>query len=285
MNTNSTLKNRLSRYSAIAAGTAVAAGSAQAQVVYTDVSPDVTLSTPGTSYIINMDGTGPAEFVVFQATYSAMSADFNSISVYGSATASIAQSVYSMGTLSLTVDVAIAFGYGSQIASSAFSSSGGGGVLGAAASFTYYGYPFSLSFGNFLGTTSFAGVRFDAGGNTYYGWVRLSSSADATSVTIHDFAYMNLPDTPIDAGDMLSVSDNMLEHISVLNYNNTIDINFADVTGAKNVEVLNVIGQPVLQEQFNGSTAIIQLDDLSTGVYVVNIKHEVGNIAKKIYVR
>jgi hypothetical protein len=63
---------------------------------------------------------------------------------------------------------------------------------------------FSQSYGasNWNGTngeTGFAGVRFNIGGNTHYGWIRLRVNTPG-SLTALSWAYEDCPDTPIQAG-------------------------------------------------------------------------------------
>ncbi len=46
----------------------------------------------------------------------------------------------------------------------------------------------------------YVGITLDINGSTHYGWIRLSVYGYHDSVTIHDFAFENLPNTPIQAG-------------------------------------------------------------------------------------
>ncbi len=58
----------------------------------------------------------------------------------------------------------------------------------------------TFTFGNFVGTPGYIGVRFLIGANTHYGWIQIQSAADLTSTTIIDWAYEDQPDTPIHVG-------------------------------------------------------------------------------------
>jgi len=58
------------------------------------------------------------------------------------------------------------------------------------------------STGNFLETSEdFVGLRMNLGGAPHYGWLRLSVNADANLLTIHDYAYNDVPFASILAGD------------------------------------------------------------------------------------
>jgi hypothetical protein len=61
--------------------------------------------------------------------------------------------------------------------------------------------------------TGFAGVRFQTGANTYYGWVRMKwndsadGNPDPNSITVMDWAYNDTPGASILAGDMGAVPE------------------------------------------------------------------------------
>ncbi len=62
----------------------------------------------------------------------------------------------------------------------------------------------TFTYGNFIGTTGFLGVRFDTGTVApcyHYGWIRVSVNTDVTEAIIHDWAYEDQCNTPIRAGD------------------------------------------------------------------------------------
>jgi hypothetical protein len=50
------------------------------------------------------------------------------------------------------------------------------------------------------GETGFAGVQFDIGGQTHYGWIRLQLGSNPGQITATEWAYEDCPDTPITAG-------------------------------------------------------------------------------------
>lgn len=61
--------------------------------------------------------------------------------------------------------------------------------------------------------TGFAGIRFQTGANTYYGWVRMKwtdsvdANPDPNAITVFDWAYNNTPGASILAGDMGAVPE------------------------------------------------------------------------------
>jgi hypothetical protein len=93
-----------------------------------------------------------------------------------------------------------------------------GATIGAGESFGNGGtlrgaYPSMTLAGTWAGgfptaTTGFAGVRFDIGGNTHYGWIRIQLENDGTglpvAMTIVDWAYDDQADTAIQAGSIVA---------------------------------------------------------------------------------
>ncbi|HNI55898.1 MAG TPA: hypothetical protein PK511_15330, partial [Chitinophagales bacterium] len=64
------LVKRLTDYAAFAAAVLVLINRADAEVVYTDIDPDVSLDTDGNYYAIDIDGNGTADFQFLKATFS-----------------------------------------------------------------------------------------------------------------------------------------------------------------------------------------------------------------------
>lgn len=197
------MKSRLSKYSALAA-TIIAGASTEAQVVYTDVNPDVELGETRFRFPINFNGDRFNEFVVKQIV-SSYTSSYTSIynyiipAPYGSG-GYVAYEVQELGSYYSTYYFALNLAAGDQIGSQLYF-----GTSAYATSYWYLAALFqsassSMRGGNFLGKTGYAPVKFILEGNVHYGWIRLSVSADARIVTIHDFAYESTPGKSIDAG-------------------------------------------------------------------------------------
>ena len=59
----------------------------------------------------------------------------------------------------------------------------------------------TVSFGSWAGIDSgYMGLEFDISGQTHYGWARITSVYDSTTVIIHDWAYETQPGVGIAAG-------------------------------------------------------------------------------------
>jgi hypothetical protein len=55
-------------------------------------------------------------------------------------------------------------------------------------------------FGNGSAETGFVGVRFNIGGQTHYGWIRLQFGSGVAELSATEWAYESCPNTPIAAG-------------------------------------------------------------------------------------
>jgi hypothetical protein len=74
---------------------------------------------------------------------------------------------------------------------------GFGAVIGSTSIAAGYTYPYLYQF---AGTTGYAGVRFNIGGQAHFAWLRIAVSANGDTVTVIDWAYQDQPNTPVNAG-------------------------------------------------------------------------------------
>lgn len=204
--TKHSTRTQLERYAALSAAFLTSSTAVDAGVVYTDVDPDAIAMN--SAVFIDMNGDAVNDFNV------------NHIDTFSSATSFI----YSLqigqlfGSGSNYGFVAVP-GYGlhaNALASGATISSGAGittntwATLGIQYYVNSFGSIFSGAFGVIDGAgETFVGVSFEIGGNTHYGWIRMEMPADHSFVRVIDFAYEDVPNTPIAAGDMGACSSNV----------------------------------------------------------------------------
>jgi hypothetical protein len=67
-----------------------------------------------------------------------------------------------------------------------------------------------VCFGDYVGTTRFAGVEFEIGGQTHYGWLQVRAAELRTDVWIEEWAYESEPGVPIRAGAIPEPSGGVL---------------------------------------------------------------------------
>ncbi len=287
-------ESKLARYSAVA-GTVLASGAVNAQIVYNDVNPDAVIDKNSGPYAIDFtnDANDDVLFAVFSAAgsgtymYGYIPIQYTyQVSYAGVAAGSNAQLVGVLTGSSSTFSP-VPLNNGDVISAAAnFGSSGllgAEGIINASAiSFTY-----PIAMGDWLGATDkFLGVKFAAGANTHYGWVRLDVAADASTITIKDWAYNSAADNAINAGQMLN-----LENVSVDNkvtIKTQLDEAFVNVTPdlvGGMIAIVNMAGQEIRTIEITDINTNVKFDGLETGIYMLNARFESGSISKKFYAR
>lgn len=183
--------HKASAYSALAASFIALSDTASAQIVYTDVDPDIN----GDAYFniyVDLDNNGVDDFR-FTGGHGLW---YNWIDVF---------------ELTTSAEVMGAYPYESWVgvlneghpitASGPFDN-----IHPMASVFDYYGI--IIPVGDWLDATEkFVGVRILIDGNTHYGWVRLTTHIEleephAITFILHDYAIQMSPNTPLHAGDM-----------------------------------------------------------------------------------
>ena len=187
-------QKKLIQYSALATAFIATSQDSDAQVVYTDLDPDVMVTSTGT---IDMDNNLSPDFTVtFMHTSSAtVSMDYFGVSGVGGNGVAYFNSTFTF--------------LGSTLSASIVEKLNSGDLVNSSRSFdsAYFCYDgtvlgFPIAVGVWAGSTNkFMGVKFNISGSDHYGWVRLSVASDCKTVTIHDYAYEATAGTGIMAGD------------------------------------------------------------------------------------
>ncbi len=183
------LEKRLAGY-AVSAGVALAvAPAADAQIIYTDIEPDLCVSID--SAPIDIDGNGSPEFEIFHGKYVA--------TYYGD---------LNLNPPGGTLGVMSYIGPAGRPYVSALSLSGSVSI-GPGQSFGSASHPYSNLFGQRLGpggawdggNDAFVGLVFthDINGTIHYGWLRLTSFGK-NILCAAEWAYESTPNAPITAG-------------------------------------------------------------------------------------
>ncbi|WP_347374165.1 T9SS type A sorting domain-containing protein [Aequorivita sp. Q41] len=96
--------------------------------------------------------------------------------------------------------------------------------------------------------------------------------ADASSITIKDYAINTVANEGIEAGDMGStagVADNNFEGFKHFVTNN--QLNLIANTSMENVSIHNLLGQQVFTEKLSSTNEVINLSGLQAGVYITAV--------------
>ena len=270
-------------YTTAAAGVAgLSAQSADAQIVYTDVEPDVTIMDAGDlntteegGYFIDFDGDGDPEVVFLEDT----DRSYTVIAAAGEE---------GSDALSAAVGVAIPFGGVDYVYPYGLDA---GASIGpntkelletALATFTYQ----SSDPNGLVGAgDKFAGIRFTLDtGAQHYAWIRFEM-AENGQITVKDYAFESTPDTEITAGAGATASDpDALESgylFSEVSPNPVagrstfqLSVGQAETVTA---ELFDALGRSV-QTLFTGAltpgttqTVAVTASELPAGVYVVRV--------------
>lgn len=271
-------EKKLKSYSALATGVLAIAGTAHGQVVYTDVNPDRNLVL-GDTMNIDMNHDGNIDFLVQMRDVSPNS----QTNLYPIDPAASLQPVaaQALGTLQAYTNLGYADALGANAPIAPTNAHWHPGVaqwvLASVWAGTYYGH-----FGD--GLEHYAGVFFtDNGGNKHYGWIRFSGINQAgTTCTVKDYAYETAANTQILSGNGVGITevDNGLK-ANIFANDKKIHVRLNKITEG-NISILNTLGQKVKSMDITNSNSVIDMDEFTSGIYIVNIQMGKTHIARKV---
>lgn len=198
---------KIAKYCKVAA-LFLSSGTVKAAVVYTDVIPDEVLSISGNqSFNIDFDKDLSNEVSVRFDRWKPSSIQKLLINVAevtalngGTAFGLIGNDVEVLGEGRLVSYSALTWGSGYT--------SNKDNMLAFAYQYDSYGGVFSGTVSNGLWndqSSKYVGVCFLIGGNSHFGWIRMSVADNGTSVTIHDYAYETVANASIVTGVTLPI--------------------------------------------------------------------------------
>lgn len=262
------LHKKLMKYS-LAAGAVLMAGSADAQIIYTDEDPDFVLTEVG-DYELDLDGNSAVDFTLHLI---GTASGGQAIRFYPATGNEVLGSTSYSGAyflpFALDADAEI---NGSQTLwnGTINASSGGLGVLTLA---------WGGSYGNWTSdvTDKYLGLRFNVDGSTHYGWMRLDVVANAGGFTVKDYAYNSVADEGLLAGEMPGVNIQEVTENSSLVFpnptNGILNVKAEDAT----VKVMDVTGQVI----FETTESKFDISNNPAGIYFVEINGEVEKVVLK----
>jgi hypothetical protein len=277
------LQKRLGKYTAAAAALVGAAG-ANAQVVYTNVDPDLSVdAAPGTPTLEGLDLNNDAnpDFALFSQDTLANGSRFRFtlVAPYGTAASSNAIA----GETPSGYDYALALNSGDMI----------NATLNWIATTNTMAYnvdssnPYSENWNGV--TDKYLGLKFVVAGNTHYGWARLDVDAIGDVWTLKDYAFQSTPDSTILAGEggpAVSINEaameNLVHFINQSNNSVKLMINASLTEGL--VSLVSTSGQIVSKGNVTGNEYFVDLNGLPAGIYVINAQFAEGAMTKKVIV-
>jgi hypothetical protein len=276
MKKNSTLSNRLAAYSALAMAGVASIGSAGAQIVYTDVNPDVTFAAQD-SFLLDFNSDAVIDYKLRYRTFTTAvnpqmlcepgvvgnmamgSAGWDTWNWYGSAL-----------NLNDPIDAA-----GAWVCP--------GGIDPYGRSCVFFATNFnSATYGNFAdGNDHYLGCKFDISGSFHYGWIRVNIGTGMSSMTLLDYAYETQADVAIPAGMMTSGINNANNiAIKVFSNNKKVIVNSPELGGT--INIFDNLGQLVKSATIDNNHMVIDMIDVTSAIYVVKVQIGENVITKRI---
>ncbi len=150
--------------------------------------------------------------------------------------------------------------------------------------------------GNWVGVKDkYLGLRFKMNGNTHYGWARLDVNAIPDTFTIKDYAYESTPGLGILAGDttgdtttpnyltkridekynilVSTTGSSLFVHIGILSIPNTT------------LTIYNILGCPIATYSIHNENTRIDLPLITKGICFLKILHQDSIFTEKILFR
>ena len=288
---------KLKKYLALAGSVTTVVSNADAQVVYTDVNPDYLLTGNLNTYDLDLNNDGVSEFSLMSIDTLINYVSSSYTYIYNVRGAAINNSSNSNSWVESSFNVSN-MQQGALISSAAqfgnYTSSGSiGSALGATFDYSILqnGAPFYTSnsfFGNFNpNEQGILGLRFSLNNNLHYGWARVEYLPDG-SLSIKDYAYDATPNTPIIAGDngtgLVGVQE-QLNAVTIFMLNNNIRIENKGANDDCLIVLTNISGQQILDKQLGNKIELIDVSELSSGIYFVKVISGQESYVKKVYIK
>ena len=288
---NNHIRNKLVQYSSLAATFLTMSKTATAQIIYTDVSPDIILTygIQPNSYSLDLNHDGIADFVLqdfqrpFFFTVAMIGVNGNN-SFLGNYTS--AYSIFEYNAFNLKSGEYISSGKGSWLHPPAQASFLGGNILAKN----------KFNSGNIYGhwqggvNDGFVGLRFRVNDSVYYGWVRLAVSKHADEMTVKDFAYNSMAGAPIKAGEgIVSGIDETNKPTEFEIYPNPAKDYFIVSIPKENnhdnqLTIYDAEGKTIMQQRLTDANSEISTSLLSGGAYIAEVSNENGMVRKEFVI-
>ena len=292
---SSTNKTRLKQYTAVA-GAIVAQGNINAQVVVTDLNPDVIVDSLSAPYSLDFNNDANPELNFFVQHINGSSSTQGVQFTYDGAVAGLnitpgMNLIGAPGTGSSSSSFQLtALNNGDPIASAANFGTSANNILGLdmIVDAGILGQ-IPIQQGNFLNQSNkYLGGKLTAGANTFYGWVELSVNSNASQITIHKYAYQSTPNTSILAGEggNSGLEQVALENkVTIIGTPENVKINVTpDLIGAA-VSIVSMSGQSLKSDVLTDVNNTISFDGISTGIYQVVVSTSTEKTTERVYIK
>lgn len=289
---NSTLtkNSKLAQYTAVA-GALIAGSSVDAQIVYTDISPDAVLDSTSAPYLLDFNNDANPDLVFsvqhLVGTGSQSGIQFTYIGDAAAVGFPVGNQV--LGAVSSSSSFAVtALNAGDPISAAQNFGGSSSSALALNALITAPGAgTFPVTAGDFLAASNkFLGAKFVVGANTHYGWVQLSVNAMSTLLTIHDYAFNATPVGALNAGQMVGLENvNVEDKATIKTTLNNATLNVTPDLIGGTLQIVSINGQVVKSVTITDINTTIEFEGINTGIYTISAQFEAGKVSKRAYVK
>ncbi len=289
-------ENKLLQYSAMAVSF-IYLNEGNAQVVYTDIEPDVELHENYNAAFIDMDDNGSMDFVLLKTSGSYSHWDGSEYDLrfahkfwagpYISQN-EIAGSSVTHGEGYFPTYKPYALSFGSMIDENL-------SFQYAPSQIMAYGFYTGSTWIGYFGAWApdvndkYIGVRFiDETSCLHYGWIRCSTTDTLKTLIIKDFAYEEKCEAGIVAGDTIGDTTSIAIYeinslqADVYSFNKSIFINLNEFVNEIEIHIYDLNGKMIYSDQVVNSSTQIELNE-ANGVYFVELIDGEKKFRKKIY--
>ncbi|MBC8048161.1 MAG: T9SS type A sorting domain-containing protein [Fimbriimonadaceae bacterium] len=293
-------KKKLTAYSTLAITFMAISSDADAQVIYTDIDPDIILTENGDRTGIDIDNDGTNNLL-----FKKNNIDASFTYPYGEYTLNIQYGLKftraepAPGNSLLATYGSYGYAYpsvlnagdlidGKQNWLSVTSQIMGRNIIIDFTSESGFSYQLNYLYGYWEAETTdkYLGVKININDNTFYGWARLDITEGSESLIIKDYAINLVPGASIEAGQMegpdviQSLNDNT---VSAYSFENTIYVNIANqIQNIIPVKIFNTSGQVIFSTEIKNGKTIIPLVNVAAGIYTLQLQGADGVYTKKI---
>lgn len=267
-----------------------------AEVIYTDVVPDVVIDVPGTGVEIDLDGNGTNDFnFLFTSTNFFASTYWGGFNFYvinailATPENDHAIAAFSTGGGAYVYPYVINAGIDIGPSAGLFLQNDYQTLLYqfyAIISSAFY-YPI-IQAGEWLfgQTDKFIGLQLAEGDSTYYGWVRLTVDPSNRAFTIKDLAFETVADTPIETFLNASpIQTSEQPEVTIHSMNGNVHVACSDFSLLPfTVDMYDNSGKQVWHEDIQTTNALMNTAHLPPGMYIVRAYGQDFSAAQQVVV-
>lgn len=256
---------------------------AEAEVIYTDIVPDVVVDVPGTGVEIDLNGDAEIDFNIlftttnfFNATYWGAFNFYFVNAILASPKNENALAAFSVGGGAYNYPYVIDSGIDVGPSAGMFIQDDYQTLLYqfyAIVSSVFY-YPIIQAGEWIFGESDkFLGLALVVEDSTYYGWTRLTVDPSNRAFTIKDLAFETAADTPIETFiTPTAITNQSIPEVFISSSAGNLFINCAQVQAFPlTVDIFDSSGKLIMQQVIQTTEYLMQTAQLPAGIYIARI--------------